>query len=83
MTQTIVVETRDAVPPGFVSFPFPGPPIYGRAQVLSRRHSRPVFVETDPTDEHRRVAFWVHRSILPELTRWIRRRIFSTTEIFD
>jgi hypothetical protein len=83
LTETISVTSPTDVPHGYVPFPFPSPPIYGRAQVLSRQNLRPIFIERDPQEGNRRIAFWVHRSVLPDLSRWIRIRVFTRREIVD
>jgi hypothetical protein len=80
LTETIRVPSPDSVPEGYVVIPFPSLSIFAKAQVLSRRHLMPIFVETEPDDESVRQAYWVHESIMPELVQWIRDRVFTEND---
>ena len=81
LTETIRITSRESIPEGYRRIPVPSSALYGKAQVLSSRYLKPIFVETALEDESRRVAFWVHSSIVSELSEWIQRRIFSDDEI--
>ncbi len=81
LTQTIRVSSKDAVPPGYRRFPVKSPSIYAKVQVLSSKLGVPVFIETDNADSDKRIAYWVHEDILPQLARWLRIRIFPISDI--
>ncbi|MBC8353356.1 MAG: hypothetical protein H8E66_15260 [Planctomycetes bacterium] len=81
LTQTVRVSSGGAVPPGFRRFPVKSPAIYAKVQVLSSKLGVPVFVETSSANSEQRTAYWVHEDILPELSRWLRIRIFPASEI--
>ena len=82
LTETIRVSSPDAVPQGYSRIALPSPAIFAKAQVLSARHLKPIFVETDPTDPSQRVAYWIHHLIQPELADWLRIRVFAEHDLF-
>jgi hypothetical protein len=83
LTQTVRVASGDSVPACYRRFPIKSPAIYAKVQVLSSRKGVPVFIETQEDDASQRNAYWVHEDVLPELTRWLRVRIFPMHEIVD
>ena len=82
ITETIRVASRDAVPEGYSRIALPSPAIFAKAQVLSARRLKPIFVEADPADSALRIAYWVHKSIQPELAEWLRVRVFAEHDLF-
>ena len=83
LTQTIRVGSAEAVPPGYQRVPVKSPAIYAKVQVLSSRLGKPIFVETTSLYSQRRVAYWVHSDVLPELVRWLRIRVFPLSDLID
>ncbi|MEX0819664.1 MAG: hypothetical protein WD070_08715 [Pirellulaceae bacterium] len=83
LTQTVRVTSGDSVPPGYRRFPVKSPAIYAKVQVLSSKLGVPVFLETTGIASGRRIAYWVHEDVLPELSRWLRVRIFPINDIVD
>ena len=82
LTPVIRVGSVDDVPPDFFRIAVTNPAIYSKIQVLSHRNLQPIFVEAPqvrPTGN--RVAYWAHKSILPELRRWLRDRVFNVEEL--
>ncbi len=83
LTQTIRVTSATAVPAEYRRIPIKSPAIYAKVQVLSCQRAQPVFVETVSPTSERRVAYWVHPDILPELARWLRARVFPLSDLID
>jgi hypothetical protein len=82
LTQTIRVLSGGDVPPGYEPIAAQGSSIFAKAQVLSNKLGRPVFIKMDDAIPDRRVTFWVHHEVLPALARWLRFRIFDAHEAF-
>jgi hypothetical protein len=83
ITETIRVSSSESVPEGYSRIALPSPAIFAKAQVLSARHLKPIFVEVDATDPARRAGYWIHESIRPELAEWLKSRIFTEPDLFD
>lgn len=83
LTQTVRVLSSDSVPPGYRRFPVKSPAIYAKVQVLSSKRGVPVFLETASERSERRIAYWVHEDIIPELAHWLRIRVFPISDIVE
>lgn len=83
LTQTVRIASADVVPPAYRRFPVKSPSIYAKVQVLSSKRGLPVFIETSEADSQERVAYWVHEDVLPELSQWLRNRLFPISDIVE
>ena len=83
ITETIRVSSSASVPEGYSRIALPSPAIFAKAQVLSARHLKPIFVEAEAHDPAKWAAYWVHDLIRPALTEWLNNRIFTEPDLFD
>lgn len=83
LTQTVVVTSQQSVPPGFLRVPVKSPAIFAKVQVLSSRLGHPIFVEQTDLEPGRRVAYWVHPAIVPDLAEWLSHRVFPLYDLID
>jgi hypothetical protein len=83
LTQVVPVRSEESVPAGYFCIRATSSAIYGKVQVLSHRHGKPVFVESPAGESAQRIAYWAHESVLPELKRWLALRTFEEYEIRD
>ena len=83
LTQTIRVASADAVPPGYRRVAVKSPAIFAKVQVVSSRLGRPIFVETSSLWSERRIAYWIHSDVVPDLAHWLGNRLFLLTELVD
>lgn len=80
LTQTIRVASAGDVPPCYYRIQARSRPIFAKAQVLSSKRGRPIFVEA-PASAAAPCSYWVHRDIMPELAAWLKIRVFPAHEI--
>jgi len=83
LTQTVHVASADAVPPGYQRVGVTSPAIFAKVQVLSSKIGRPIFVETASSHSERRLAYWIHGDVIPELAAWLRYRVFPLEDLVD